>query len=57
VDLSKNLHSGGGPNCKISPGAPKGKVEENSDHVLRNVSNCFSKGAVIIYSPKEVPGG
>ena len=57
MDLSKNLHSGGAPNASVKPNSPEGKVEESSDHVLRNVSNCFTEGAVVIYSSEEVAGG
>ena len=53
MDLSKNLHSGGG--VKEMPYTPERKVEKSSDHVLRNVSNCFTQGCVIVYSPEEVP--
>ena len=28
MDLSENLHSGGGPNCKIMPDSPERKVEQ-----------------------------
>lgn len=49
VDLSENLHL----SSKMIPDTPEGKVEQSSDHVLRNVSNSFAKGGVIVGSPEE----
>ncbi len=57
MDLSKNLHPGGGANASSKPHSPESKVEHCSDHMLRNVSNCFAQGAVIIHPSEEVSGG
>ena len=57
MDLSKNLQAGGSPSAKVKPNSPEGKVEESSNHMLRNVSNCFTEGRVVIHPPEEVASG
>ena len=44
VNLSENLHPGGSPSIKMIPDSPESKVEEYSNHVLREHEQLLPVG-------------